>query len=225
MKLDEILQTSMRTSTVPKKFPASNPFDDDDPNDKTLIGGGLDYTAHEKEDDPHEVSKRARTGRPTPDGQAMYFKTIIENGMSGTNICVPRIYDYHQIRDPNGDIKYEFSTERLINYKHIYKDELLACVHAVLSPTTRRLVKNLDERDADYIMHFTALRLTNMAFTGETTSELPDMNEALRVVHELDQLRGYNIDIHEENIMFRRTSVGLQLVLNDPIGGGIEGMM
>jgi len=67
-----------------------------------------------------------------------------------------------------------------------------------------------------YLLDQLASMLEELSQMPSTWKELPpDLAEALEIIRRLSFR--YNLDLHSENIMFRRTPTGVQLVITDPV--------
>ena len=230
MKLNEIIQTNIQQSRLGEPF---NPQSSMGVirNDRTRTkNAGAFYGMNDKNDDPHEIRKH--TLYPTNiktgiDAFAAYAKVLIENGMSGNNIYAPRIYNVKKSTDSTGEVHYDFDIEKLVASHQISnKDAVAALTPAFesLDMFTRIVSASKHTRNGGDITGRIGDLLTVMIRYDEIDTDSDDLNALLHVIQDVRETANkstprqtYGIDIGPSNIMYRRTSVGLQMVINDPL--------
>lgn len=173
-----------------------------------------------------------------PSAQGMIIKTIqnsshsseqngtiqyLIRGNDANNTLIPVVYNIKQIQI--GD-RYTFTIqmEKLQPLTDRDVTDSLLC-QALLSSL-------LNPTDVDNPMHFddteTFGELVSDILSGTATTvnvygvERTISKFAIQfrhLLHDISQTTGYDLDIHDDNIMIRRTSVGAQLVITDPLWG------
>jgi hypothetical protein len=227
MKLDEIIQTDMRYKTSKDKF-GDGFADHDNPAETTgsPIGAGVYYNAYSKTDNPHEIDKLSKRSTKGIDAQAAYFKALVNNDLTGHNIFAPRIYGFEEITDDNGKHHHKFNTETLLQARDVSFDEAMVVCRQIFDEsdiaTLLRYAQDVDKKSGKFLTGMMGDNFRDQAWeAGKITTNSKELNVILQVVVDL-QRSGHNYfyDLHAGNLMYRRTASGIQLVINDPLGGG-----
>jgi hypothetical protein len=230
MKLNEIIDTEIRSSKFDGEFTdkgygwRQHPDEDADRS----MGKGSYYGAFSKEDNPHEIDKLTLDARKEgySDGQAEYVMELVDRKISGNNIFAPRVYDFNKIKDDKDYIHISFTEETLLNAADVDMDEIKVIMDQIFSPTDIDVVYSSAD-DYSFEVDTNQERVTGgigrtfelMIKKNNINTLSDDLNEVLELVRELTYADGgkFGLDLHDENIMYRRTSTGVQLVISDPI--------
>ena len=203
---------------------------------KGRIGRGAFFDVEDDERDDHVVIKKSRfaTDRYTPEHETDAFdafvELIIEHDMT-SNIHFPRIYAKTTNVDSGKKAHREYSIERLtphgvigkkhliIAYKQLYANELQA--EKDLSEVIKSEEPDWPYTIEDAMTEAMGYRVEDM-ISGSTpistySVELDSAIEFLRMCYTDSKYSGQlYLDLQPDNIMFRRTPYGYQIVFNDP---------
>lgn len=134
------------------------------------------------------------------------------------NPCFPRIYDINRKEDKYGNYIFDYKVEKLLEPDELSVEEMESiCDHyfSISEP-----VKQWHMERGSRTMAKLFSDAINQTISGSSNGLIKD--EAL--IEALSYLKKFMkdnddvmYDLHSGNIMYRRTSHGLQLVLNDPV--------
>lgn len=216
------LPTSSKTVTVSK------------PRNMTSIGAGIQSFVYANENKPDRVVKL--TLAADNDAYEAFLKLILHHQ---DNPFLPKIYAVKKYRidtiSPDEYIELKrlltsmgstsmdekelrrvkwlliVVTERLVPIRQADRDELTQSLKKLYGPEGLKLCRT-QWSDCNIIYPLTKPNLLN-----ELVRLTPNwqFRKAIRLVRLL--FKKYAEDIHKENIMFRQTPTGLQLVFNDPV--------
>lgn len=194
---------------------------DKDPN---YLGSGGSSIA-KNHPDPHMVKKYNHQvfggihGRTDGDGFNKFIEYLIDHDID--NIHFPRVYNVKKIVDKDDGYIHTYTMEKLVNY---YADDLTPeqfeafLEHNVSLPVRRafhlvRPMKN-DGGDKFSRLDLLARMLSTKVSTGDMGGIL---TEPLREAMTLLSRMGGELDIHGDNLMWRRGGQGMTLVFLDPL--------
>jgi len=197
------------------------------------LGQGAFGAAYEIPKDVTTVVKTSELNRQSwyADGYFNYVKEIADKT---DNPYLPQIYEIRRMQ-PAGKNKYGESPEPylLVNTEQLYKgeqfkpDELLLSIRRMmgreLTKTDYKIFLELNHGKklttwgllqviADALNSYARAKSAKDSFVIAD----PQLRQALGIVRKLKK-KGYVVDLHEQNFMFRRTPYGPQLVLTDPL--------
>jgi uncharacterized ubiquitin-like protein YukD len=206
MKLNEIIQSEVSIHDT-KDY---NPLQMGD-----HIGTGTYYTSYENPDDPHTIHKFSRQPTISHDGFKIYADYIIKYNLASKNPYFPRIYKHRTNIEPPSDLSYEFEIEKLLLYYDIRIKEFRPILELLFNDSEVEEIMNIHSNEGITIKIARKIRLM---ITQNIKSKSKLLNQAFFIIQKIirDNSDIY-IDIHEDNIMFRRTNSGIQLVINDPL--------
>lgn len=174
--------------------------------------------------DEHMVNKRYHRTYNTldNDGYYTYINTLDKQDLPDTNPFFPRVYNINIEQDAAGKIKPTFNIEKLSSLKTLDTDVIYAIGDS--------LFNNID----DYVMDSRRKILgDNRMTSGMLGLAIRDvltrrdygllknhhLADALKVIDNIiSSNKKFFNDVYDENIMFRGTPHGPQVVLSDPIG-------
>jgi hypothetical protein len=219
MKLDEIIQTNTRKERLKTTFDKSDEYNLEKRYTKDQLGSGMSYAAYDT-DDPHEIEKRSihpKTPDDPIDGNHLFIRSIVQNKMTGDNLWVPRVYNFNIATDSYGQEHYTFRLEKLWASYEVEEDEIIELIMDAIPEF------NWDESmKAHPEVTGAAAMTTRLGFHlslmvhGGIAAANKDLTDVLVLLKKLTQVGG-RLDLHGGNIMYRRTPVGVQMVINDPI--------
>lgn len=235
MKLLELVEPKLSHHEVkvgPNKFNkalrnmgADNPYDrssDNPPKAKnpnvTVLGGGA-YASAIQPASSHEVMKISRgTYDLDNDPYYQYITKLIKSGLMFENPFFPRVYKLKTYQNNSKKMAqtdgkkffYIVELERLDPLIKSSKEELLHFYEMISPYSIHPSVEAMDQKD---IYDRMTSVLQKMLLSPRTIKD-----ERLRqAVDFIVGLKTGHRDLHNENAMVRRTSVGPQLVLTDPL--------
>lgn len=197
-------------------------------DDSKAIGQGAFAWAEPKDDD-HEVDvKSYNFEKPTEDAKQLYYNAIED--LVGGNPYVPVVYNRHETTNSKKRIKNDYTMEKLLPYNSVDPRRLLIAVNqtledcgSIVSPEAKDKFasllnsndSNLTTRIIDQTMYVFTKLLGNALKRPELTQgHLSEVAARIKdIVNEYDLF----IDMKPDNVMFRRTKYGLQLVITDPV--------
>ncbi len=200
---------------------------------KTKLGSGSYGFARDNPIDPHLVAKR-NFGPISPDRDAYYtyIKYIVDHNMAEDNIHVPRVYHIQLLPTATTDTNknfpqtffYRIDIEKLVMGYTLDIDDMWAVVRATVDEDMVNSCIGFKYEPENLFQH--AIINPIRQYLYETDNHIIDkkLKEVLDVVKELkrtpdptNQYDLFSFDTHTGNYMFRRTSVGCQLVVVDPL--------
>lgn len=172
--------------------------------------------------DPHVIKKQQMNKYDSSHSLVDLFDEyaeIISKGRLWEYIHFPRVYATKRKTDQDGNTLHDWEMERLIPSTSIDSEELKRLSQRYFVPD---VVKELGEE------HF---HVGEFAYQLEAIIETNSINlvkdvtlaKAVTILHKIfkhlekkSKAHHVNMDMHEDNIMFRRTQNGLQVVFSDP---------
>jgi hypothetical protein len=214
MRLFEIIQ---HKSTI-----SEPPIDDEMRADPVKHGildkhNGASFSFVTPGDDPHEVRKYHKTSRGgVRDGFVLYAEYIVRHKL-WDNVHFPRIY-VTNVAASHIDEFYDWTMERLTPWHEITEEEYLAMAGRYFSgPGVTEIVNSTS--DEEFVDNMCRALLTALWGSHRITVIDDELDSAIVRLRQIKGAVGFDdYDLHMENIMFRRTPVGTQLVFSDPFG-------
>ncbi len=240
MKLKQIIKEQIDHRSITTRKPdrelykGDDSFEyDDDGNiisgqDKERLGKGSFSVVYPDKEDPHMVKKLGRDvgnkgfNRKKSDFFLEYAKWITDNNLASKNIHFPRIYETSY--DEENDI-HDYKMERLQPYTSLSSEALWGLAKKYFDRELILKKKWFNERDDQDTNKFNLQVMITDSLDDVLTYKKLDMirdSELLKaaklVSSEVNKpSRTWRYDIHSDNVMYRLTSVGPQLVLSDII--------
>lgn len=183
------------------------------------LGDGAYSVVTNDRSDPHMVRKYGhkplKPDAPIKrDGFEVFIQYLMDHDEMD-NIHFPKVYTNKKITDTTGAHINKFQVERLVPGSALSIQERAFIEEQNFEPNV------LSAFDDSEIIDGMAACVENgvvNAARGKRTIKSESLLEACRIVREaIKATPGSRTDIHQDNIMFRRTPYGVQLVLNDPI--------
>jgi hypothetical protein len=186
-----------------------------------VLGSGAYSTAIERDNAPGEITKVSKPIRDLKeDGYFRYLTTILREQRLQGNPYLPKIYKVKIYRDKDGLFFYILNMEKLYNIRSASEEELEAMVDKAFNEVPVEEDNYTSKKEA------LLLSLSNyieQCIRKDDVKNIKDddLHDAMVFISEAQRsgrTRGSrHLDIHDGNIMMRRTSVGPQLVLTDPL--------
>lgn len=226
MKILDLLET-IQTDIVDKNYNGKFRTNWGQKHDPTLLGTGYYSNVRKDKTSPHQVVKNSSS--PSSGDKFQYFARYIAEPGKGRmdNVHIPKIYAIGNYTDKNGSTIQKYKMERLRPLHELSREEVQVMMESLFDLESEEFIQSMQEYSeaTDYpIKHLmTDYRMLSFFikkcamdgdYDGIASSELID---AIKIVREVVKKTAGYPDIHDENVMFRRTSVGPQLVISDPI--------
>jgi len=212
----------------PEKNKAQNP--------KTKnLGTGAFASAYRHKDNPFDVVKGSKASKE-PDGFRAFYDAIAKDKDAQSNPYFPRFRAMSKYKGQDDRKSYIARMEPLEKYQSLSLGEREALLNRLFSDHGKDVMKHyfaeehpynehrwLDDEDL-YSMEVLAWgireAIENDLWGDELRWEIEDdqFKEAVEFLRNTAKEIGYDNDLHYNNLMIRRTSVGAQLVINDPFG-------
>lgn len=184
------------------------------------------------QDNPHEIYKSTiksfkhdpDTKSPADDTIDAYYdwvKAIAPYAKS--NPYLPRVYVVNDNADETGNIKPQYHMEKLFDFRKAPTSMLYAIIYKE-SPTPEQ---------AEVAINKIKQKIQHGKITPEegkfqlwydicnhikiNSRNDPLIQEVLDIIAQLVRKKGYKKDMHSGNFMIRRTSIGPQIVVTDPV--------
>lgn len=208
MLLNEIIQTDVTNVNLPnRKFKQSKSQEDS-------IGKGRYSTVRNDPKDPHMVIKKTKfdkdkTAYHNKDVYPQFIEALI-NSDQKMNPYFPRVYGMKSYNDKSDDKLHKFNIERLEDLRQLSAEEMDHIIGLIMDDDVRKAWKIDNER-------MLAWFICEAIKKNSVRKEIKDRNlyNALTFLSKFLKKNWY-LDLHSENMMFRRTPYGPQLVITDP---------
>lgn len=186
--------------------------------------GAFSYVS-DKKNDPFIVRKTAhhdelhdseKKNIENIDGYWKYIEGIVKNPELKDNPYFPRIYNIKYITGRNGNKIFRADIEKLEPFTNIDFDLALNYFKSIIELGVYSN-KEMYKREQDLFTR--ACDIMRRCINTDNYFQIKDDNlkEALEYIAKLVN-EGSELDIHRNNIMFRRGQYGIQMVITDPLG-------
>lgn len=183
--------------------------------------------------DPHLVTKAQHSYKERDqlaDAFPLYAEIVSKHKLWDM-IHFPRVYKIGITSDPWGSKLYDWEMEKLLSYEQLSESDVQQVADTYFQP---KLVDTLVEKP------FLISQVIKKVYSGVSSRENivdDQLLKCIEVLHKVEQLilaeakRGIykdaknvsiQVDLHEGNVMFRRTQYGVQPVISDPFAFNIE---
>ncbi len=206
-----------------------------------FVGSGHFAKVGNQRTKPHEVFKVGTTHNDAPledDGYFNYAKMIANSEKAQQNPYFPRIYSVKSFMHTYDKPSYHVRMERLQPLSELPLEVLESMMKRMFHPQAlqadgltseqRRIRHNLEkgtnpdeleEINRENLYDHMSLLLARVVTEPAQMALIKDpmLKQAMMFIRTLHQKGVGDIDIHEENLMFRPTPHGPQLVITDPL--------
>lgn len=216
MQLNELFEPSVRHREV-KNHDIDSIKNDSMKSNKGEIGYGMYGKAVPNKKSPFTVKKNnffPLKNIDNNDGYMYYIRSIVSNKMAQSNPFFPRVYDIIYLIDKDGKQRYRAEIEKL-EHSHAFSVEELTQMLKTLYP--KRLIGTYNDvyqltHRLCYLIRQHINKRNAYAPKNEKFKECLDF--IIELQNKNNEFVGY--DFHDNNIMYRRTGFGPQLVITDP---------
>lgn len=169
--------------------------------------------------DPHMIRKyHKRDHYAETDGFVLYAEYLASKELWNKNIHFPRVYNTNQ--DPGYGDAHDWLIEVLVPWNYVSEKEYQAMFRRYFTGegVERRMIL---DNTALYAVAMSTMISTVCGEYGlneDIQVKDEELAEAIRLLTEFADSSSAELDLHKNNIMYRRTSVGMQVVLSDPFG-------
>lgn len=196
--------------------PTSNP-------EVNMLGQGAFATAYQHKKNPYDVTKASKVSYE-PDGFEAFFIALSKDENAQANPYFPRFRTINRFIDPKTyhlqhRSSYMVKVEPLKSLKTLSNEEKEFFLHKLFTDIGIEMINDRFKWNKLGAGIRSAIR--NRGMSEEIIfNEIKDeqFKEAAIFLNKLAREKNYDLDVHDTNIMVRRTSVGPQLVINDPLG-------
>lgn len=231
MKLLEIFQTPQTKSIKQKSVDANEmlpiraSFKKAQTKGKVdYMGGGAFADVFQHRNRPGTVMKVGVIGANNKDGYVLYLNHIFRNQRMQSNPYLPRVYDIktYQVRPTR--LEYVVEIEKLEGLQDVDAEEIRNMGERLFNDyegqkeRLRSLYPTLftgDVEERDMFASIVARAMKQQISLSVVQDK--KFREAIAIVGNIAKKEGHIVDMHSGNMMIRRTSVGPQLVITDPL--------
>lgn len=179
---------------------------------KAELGRGVFAKVTADKKDPHMVNKRTiqpmgPEHRVKADGFNQYVRMLKANDVMD-NIHFPKVYKATTSTDKTGTHRDSYTIEVLEKLSSISKEEFEALAERCFFRPVY---------DADALAERVS-EACESAYGRKSYIKMETLLEACEIVERFSHESDFQLDLHEGNLMVRRTPMGLQLVISDPFG-------
>jgi len=189
-------------------------------NDPKVLGSG-NFSKVRTTSDPHLVKKSSvetTTGNPEKDDSYWDFIDFLLKNKLWENPYFPRVYKKTSMHGKEDTSHHSVVMEKLEPISNAEHDDLLAIIRKSFNEKGREEIKNRYSEERGYKLPDSIAKILDDAVHRGNLSFIKDeqLEKALKILNLYAKHSKVGVDIHSENIMVRRTPVGLQLVISDP---------
>lgn len=213
MKISKLIETPIRTTVTDKTAKGSLKKFNRDPG--TNPAGAFSTVVADR--DPHLIRKYSKTrlSEDDVDGFRLFIQYLIDSNEMH-NPHLPKVYEVKTVRDGKGYRVESYRIEKLLDSKNVEENLLKAYVDEITGVDTdgmehRQRHNFLSNRISDAIEGYSSKLFTQQP-----------IEDACRIISDaINDLSAHYVDVvndvHQANVMYRRTPQGIQVVINDPI--------
>lgn len=207
---------------VKKLYQRYKPGEEPHPKNKLVqvLGHGVYSTAVAKSNKPDEVFKISRaTHNLNEDPYYLYLSRIAAGKDTSENPFIPRIKQVkvYETDDKVHPYFYIVTMERLYHLELLDNEDLIKLITTLTKPRiTNRLLASVGAYNAPEVLRQQSHRQLIVILVDKIREE-KIKNPQLRDAMNIAASTGMEFDITPNNIMYRNTPNGVQLVLSDPV--------
>lgn len=235
------VKTQTRRHNVPDlyNYDADDAYwdDNDDPPEKPVpsetdskvkhLGTGAFSSTYQHKDNPYDITKGTKA-TDVPDGFQALFLALSKDKEAQANPYFPRFRSINQFKHKYSDKQsYMVKVEPLEPFDKLSKKEREMLTNKLFSEHGVDVLNHYIDPSHYYqgnpgwkLAAAVEAAVSNNEWGDELRWAIEDeqFKEAVEFLRKAAKEYEYEVDLHSGNLMVRRTSVGPQLVLNDPLG-------
>jgi hypothetical protein len=220
MKIDKILEDIIPNR---QEVQLNRPLTGKNLDRNNTMGKGF-FSVARPDRDPHMIKKyKYRMGAKDP--YDAYINYIIDDNLT-SNPCFPRIYNIKKITDSDGNVTHKYTVEKLISGEEVSNEELESVMDRIFTEEVKADIIEYASTDSrgkvrenpefhDGIASRLNGCLRGFQLNGTIIDE--NMTKAIIAIRKMVRDGVGMVDLHSDNLMYRRTKYGVQPVLSDPI--------
>lgn len=181
------------------------------------VGAGVDAVVYHNKNNPSKagtVNKWVQDQAKSPEDNGTIQYLVRGNSLN--NPFIPKVYDIRVVKNRNNKYDYHITMEKLhgtLAEAGLDPQQLSALVNQVLEnydgpEMTMPILSNVIKHGAEDI----SVRIGGKEYNYTST-----FLDAIDLVLDTILSTGSELDLHANNVMLRLTSVGMQLVITDPL--------
>ena len=222
------------------EWPAGGNPHVDNPDIETL-GSGAFATAYKHKKNPYDVVKGSKAQK-APDGFVSFHDALSKDEDAQSNPYFPRFRDMSKYHGQNDRQSYIARMEPLEPYVKLSHKERQMLVNKLFGEHGIDIINHYFEDEnrkhakwrgpdptrenfpGEKLAWAVQNALENDTWADELRWQIEDKKflKAIEFLQDAAKKYEYDLDMHYNNLMVRRTSVGPQLVFNDPFGNSTE---
>lgn len=180
------------------------------------LGSGAAAKVYDHPSDAHMVNRVTKSYKSGDHEQSYetFIEAILVSPHMKDNIHMPRVYGVKKFKSREGRVRVRYELEKLVMMQNVDEVVLKAAIDSVY---------NIDADNGEYSpgdLPWTFASEIQHAITYNDFDNVisEEFLEALKFIKEVKKrTHGIGYDLHEENIMLRRTPTGAQIVFTDPL--------
>ncbi len=211
----------------------------DNPDIETL-GTGAFATAYRHKKNPYDVTKGSKASKE-PDGFKSFFDALSKNEDAQSNPYFPRFRSMSSYHGQNDRQSYIARMEPLEQYVALSGKERQMLVNKLFGEHGIDIINHYFEEEnrnipwrgkdptkeqfqGEKLAFAVQNSLENDTWADELRWQIEDKKflQAIEFLQDAAKKYDFDLDMHYNNLMVRRTSVGPQLVFNDPFGASTD---
>lgn len=195
-----------------------------------VLGSGLYANVIQNDNHPNEVTKISNAiDSLSKDGYFLFLTSIVKNERLQSNPYLPKIYNIKIYKNADSKYYYVLTMEKLFPVRQLNDHEVEAILDRAFHIKGSKKSGNHNQSDPMRILltsidsalmapkEFYLDSVKNQSANSMTNIKDPSLKQALMIIKKFIRDDKAINDIHDGNVMFRRTSVGAQLVITDPL--------
>lgn len=217
MKILDLLERQIDTQVEPDaKYKRNFMRTRFDAGDESIFGNWARVAPSKK--DPHMVVKNSTIPSRKPDNYNKYIQELIKRDLIDTNPHFPRVYNVKKITDNLGQEVYKYVMEKLIPWDQLSLEEMQTLADRILAkpPTIPR--SYTDKEEWNYLYDRISAAFEDESKGDDSKIKQKSIKYAIKELIDIGRSWGleWPNDVGGNNIMFRRTPIGVQPVITDP---------
>lgn len=225
LKILNLLERQIDTGVENKTYKGALRSSRDSLDQNTAFSKGREHKS-----DPHMFQKYNHTplAKDSVDGYDVFIRYLISHDIDNPHF--PAVYNVKKINDKNTSYITKFDVEKLLKHTQVSVAELIAIMNISFNHDEHtanwlsELEENIDNfKEGEWL---NGHKLGDLADSIASRVEFglhnldsirsDSLKQAIKILNTIRNEEKLHVDIHRENVMYRRTAHGLQLVINDP---------